>query len=87
MDDDDNPRRDKNDSQYIIQPTDPKIWGHSKYQTTICKSTISKEHKTQPVSYEAFSSAKAMQQIPPEIRQDQFSTQNQKGYSQQCKKR
>ncbi|GBM74640.1 hypothetical protein AVEN_54851-1 [Araneus ventricosus] len=43
------------------------------------------EHKTQPVSYEAFSSAKAMQQMQPEIRQDQSSTQNQKNYSQQSK--
>ncbi|GIY44832.1 protein piccolo [Caerostris darwini] len=112
MDDDDNPRRDKNDSQYIIQPTDQKYGGIpstedlAKQKKDYVANAYEKlllheltpdtrqpsakhyleEHKTQPVSYEAFSSAKAMQQIqPPEIRQDQFSTQNQKGYSQQSK--
>ncbi|KFM75347.1 hypothetical protein X975_25351, partial [Stegodyphus mimosarum] len=39
------------------------------------------EHKTQPVSYEAFSSAKAMQQTQPDPRQ-QYAMQVQMSYSQ-----
>lgn len=43
------------------------------------------EHKTQPVSYEAFSSAKAMQQMQTDPRQQQYSIQQQKAYQQQAK--
>ncbi|GFQ65544.1 uncharacterized protein TNCT_368961 [Trichonephila clavata] len=111
MDDDDYPRRDKKDSQYIIQPTDQrygmqstsedpakqkKDYGGSAYDKLLLHELTPdtrqpsakhylEEHKTQPVSYEAFSSAKAMQQMPPDVRQDQFSGQNQKNYSQQSK--
>ncbi|PRD28128.1 UNVERIFIED_CONTAM: hypothetical protein NCL1_33351 [Trichonephila clavipes] len=111
MDDDDYPRRDKKDSQYIIQPTDQrygmqstsedhtkqkKDYGGSSYDKLLLHELTPdtrqpsakhylEEHKTQPVSYEAFSSAKAMQQMQPDVRQDQFSGQNQKNYSQQSK--
>ncbi|GFY67473.1 protein piccolo [Trichonephila inaurata madagascariensis] len=111
MDDDDYPRRDKKDSQYIIQPTDQrygmqstsedhtkqkKDYGGSAYDKLLLHELTPdtrqpsakhylEEHKTQPVSYEAFSSAKAMQQMQPDVRQDQFSGQNQKNYSQQSK--
>nr|XP_042904214.1 protein piccolo isoform X2 [Parasteatoda tepidariorum] len=36
------------------------------------------EHKTQPLSYEAFSSVKAMQQMQPDTRQEQHLAQSQK---------
>ncbi|XP_055936610.1 titin-like [Argiope bruennichi] len=110
MDDTEYPRRDRNDSQYIIQPNDQRLgaqgtseehgkqrkeYGNAYEKLLLHELTPDtrqpsakhylEEHKTQPVSYEAFSSAKAMQQMPPEIRQDQSSIQNQKNYSQQNK--
>ncbi|GFT00084.1 protein piccolo [Nephila pilipes] len=111
MDDDDNPRKDKKDSQYIIQPNDQrygmqstseehnkqkKEYGGNAYDKLLLHELTPdtrqpsakhylEEHKTQPVSYEAFSSAKAMQQMQPDVRQDQLSGQNQKNYSQQSK--